>query len=281
MNIKGRLTPSRPFDWASKCCRMKLLKDEKPTIKLQEAAQSAAKTEAAPPSERNYRITLFQLGLIWVGIAFAVLTYFVRKAEYFPIDLKITQALQTINYPVFSKLMSAISWPGFPPQTIIITLLIAGLFYFFGFHWESMMSVIAAVFVMGINTLVKVAIQRLRPDANLVNVVAALDSFSFPSGHVMFYTGFFGFIWFLAYSLLKKSGFRLLILIILGILNLFVGISRIYLGQHWASDVVGAYLLGTLTLAVNIQIYRWGKHRFFTHQPVVPEEESLYENDCA
>jgi undecaprenyl-diphosphatase len=258
---------------------MQNLKDKKPAVKLQEAAQTAAKAEAAPPSERNYRITLFQLGLIWVGIAFAVLTYFVRKAEYFPLDLQITRALQTLNEPVFSKPMSAISWPGFPPQTIIITLLIAGLFYFFGFHWESMMSVIAAVFVMGVNTLVKVAIQRLRPDADLVNVVAALDSFSFPSGHVMFYTGFFGFLWFLVYSLFKKSGLRVLILLILGTLILFVGISRVYLGQHWASDVVGAYLLGILTLAFNIQVYRWGKHRFFTHQPVVAEEESLDEND--
>jgi undecaprenyl-diphosphatase len=51
-----------------------------------------------------------------------------------------------------------------------------------------------------------------------------------------------------------------------------IGMSRIYLGQHWASDVLGAYLLGTLTLVVNIWFYRWGKKRFFVRQPVAPEK---------
>jgi hypothetical protein len=51
-------------------------------------------------------------------------------------------------------------------------------------------------------------------------------------------------------------------------LIILIGISRIYLGQHWASDVLGAYLLGSLTLVAIIQLYRWGKTRFFVRQPV-------------
>jgi undecaprenyl-diphosphatase len=53
-----------------------------------------------------------------------------------------------------------------------------------------------------------------------------------------------------------------------------IGPSRIYLGQHWASDVLGAYLLGTLTLVANIAFYRWGKSRFFVakKQPVKTTE---------
>jgi undecaprenyl-diphosphatase len=102
----------------------------------------------------------------------------------------------------------------------------------------------------------------------MVNVLAIVNSYSFPSGHVMFYLGFFGFIWFLAFSLMKPSMKRGFLLVFFGGLAILIGASRIYVGEHWASDVVGAYLLGTLTLAVIIQFYRWGKTRFFIFQPV-------------
>jgi len=62
--------------------------------------------------------------------------------------------------------------------------------------------------------------------------------------------------------------FQLVLLVIFGSLVLTIGASRIYLGEHWASDVVGAYLLGSLVLIGVIQFYHWGKTRFFIHQPV-------------
>jgi undecaprenyl-diphosphatase len=120
--------------------------------------------------------------------------------------------------------------------------------------------------------MVKEYIQRPRPGIDVVEVFHILDSYSFPSGHVMFYAGFYGFLWFLAYTLLKRSWFRTLLLILLGTLIALVGISRIYLGQHWASDVLGAYLLGSLCLVLTIELYRWGKTRFFVRQPAAPEK---------
>jgi undecaprenyl-diphosphatase len=91
----------------------------------------------------------------------------------------------------------------------------------------------------------------------------------------MFYVGFFGFMWFLVYTLYKRSWRRTALLILLSVFIAFVGASRIYLGQHWPSDVLGAYLLGTLTLAAVIWFYRWGKKRFFVRQPVAPEKPKV------
>jgi undecaprenyl-diphosphatase len=168
--------------------------------------------------------------------------------------------------------MKAVSWPGFSPQSVIITGLTILLIYGLGLHWEALMALVAAVFSTAIDVLVKDLVQRARPTSSVVNVIATLNSYSFPSGHVMFYTGFFGFIVFLVFSLLKPSLKRTFLLAFLGLLIALIGISRIYEGQHWASDVLGAYLLGSLTLVGIIQFYRWGKPRFFVHQPVATAE---------
>jgi len=72
--------------------------------------------------------------------------------------------------------------------------------------------------------------------------------------------------------MLKPSLKRSLLLALLGGLVVLIGVSRIYLGEHWASDVLGSYLLGSLTLVDTLQLYLWGKTRFFVHQPVAADK---------
>lgn len=243
-------------------------KDEKPVKEIKKGVEQAARAESAPAPVRRYRAILFQGVLIMIAGAFGVLTFLVKTMPSFAIDLQITKAIQTINFPFFAAFMSMVSWPGFGPQASIITALTILLIYALGLHWEAVMALFAAVFSTGVNVLVKDLIQRPRPLAGLVNVIDTLNSYSFPSGHVMFYLGFLGFIGFLVFSLMKPSIKRSFFLILIGVPVVLVGISRIYMGEHWASDVLGSYLLGSLTLVATIQFYRWGKTRFFVHQPV-------------
>ena len=240
--------------------------DKIPVEKIKEMAHQSARAASAPAPARRYRATLFQAALVLVASAFAALTFLVKTMPSFAIDLQITKAIQLINFPFFASFMSLVSWPGSGPQLIVITALIILLIYSFGLHWESVMALMAASFSTGINLIVKDLIRRPRPASNLVNVFSKLTDYSFPSGHVMFYIGFYGFIGFLAFSLLKASLKRSLLLVLFCGLVVLIGASRIYLGQHWASDVLGAYLLGSLTLEAYIQIYLWGKTRFFVHQ---------------
>jgi undecaprenyl-diphosphatase len=88
---------------------------------------------------------------------------------------------------------------------------------------------------------------------------------------VLFFTTFFGFMLFLAYTLLKPAWWRTVLLILLVGMIALIGPSRIYVGQHWASDVIAAYLLGSVWLALSVVIYRRGKARFFVNQPVARE----------
>lgn len=245
--------------------------NEKPVEKIKEDVHQAARAESAPAPVRRYRAVLFQGTLVLIACAFGALTFLVKTMPSFAIDLQITRAIQLFNIPGFAPLMNVVSWAGFAPQVVIITALIIMLIYALGLHWEAVMALIAAGLSTGVNLLVKDLVQRPRPGAGMVNVIAILNSYSFPSGHVMYYLGFLGFIGFLVFSLLKPSLKRSLLLVLIGIPVLLIGISRIYLGEHWASDVLGSYLLGTLTLVATVQLYRWGKTRFFVHQPVAAE----------
>jgi membrane-associated phospholipid phosphatase len=244
----------------------------KPVEKAKNAAQQATQAETASAGVRRQRTALFMFSLAAAIGAFGMLTFLVKTMPSLPIDVEITRALQSIHSPLFSAAMRAVSWPGYPPQSVLFTVLIALLIYSFGLQWEAWATLAASALSGIVNELAKVLIQRPRPTADLVQVFAALDSYSFPSGHVMYYLVFFGFLWFLTFTLLKPSVKRTILMVLFGLPVLLVGISRIYLGEHWPSDVLGAYLLGSLTLAASIQFYRWGKKRFFVHQPVAPHE---------
>ena len=246
--------------------------DKKPVEKAKDAAQQAAKKETTSPPKREYRTFLFQVSLLAAIAAFGVLTVMVKTTPLWTLDIQITRVLQSIHSPVFAALMNWISWPGFSPQSYITAALIVLTIYLFGLHWEAVTAFVAALLPPLINVLVKGLIRRPRPTVDLVQVLKILDSYSFPSGHVMFYVGFYGFIWFLVYTLLKRSPLRTFLLIFFGALIALVGISRIYLGQHWPSDVLAAYLLGGIVLVGIVQFYRWGKKRFFVRQPVAAEK---------
>ena len=222
---------------------------------------SNAETKTSPATQW-YRRALFRGGLLLAISIFALLTFLVETTPSLPIDLQITRAIQTIDSPIFAVLMRLISWPGFLPQSVLIILLIAFTFYMYRLRWESGLSLLTALISGVTNQSVKYMIQRPRPASDLVDVFERLASYSFPSGHVMFYVTFFGFVWYVIYTVLNRSVQRSLLLTFFGALIILVGVSRIYLGQHWASDVLGAYLLGSLILVGIIVFHQWGKTRF-------------------
>jgi undecaprenyl-diphosphatase len=87
-------------------------------------------------------------------------------------------------------------------------------------------------------------------------VAAPLGGSSFPSGHVLTYVGTYGFLAYLAYSLLRPVPVRRVAVGGLVGLIALVGPSRIYQGHHWATDVLASYLLGMSYVALVAAVYR-------------------------
>jgi membrane-associated phospholipid phosphatase len=195
------------------------------------------------------------------AIGFVLLAFFANKIAYFPIDLWITRWVQAFHPGWFVTFMVMVSWPGYLPQAFVILIVLVSLLYFSGFRLEAITGCAAAIGQAVLDSAIKLFIHRPRPEATLVHVMQILHSYSFPSGHVVFYTVLGGFLTFIIYARLKASKLRSGLLLLFGSLVGLVGISRIYLGEHWASDVLGGYLLGSLCLLAAIQIYRWREVR--------------------
>jgi undecaprenyl-diphosphatase len=237
-----------------------------------EIVKVKAAEQVSPRPVRRWRARVFQIYLVVATAAFGILVVLASAFNYFAVDLSVTRFVQRINAAWFASFMEWVSFLGYAPQIYVLVVAILVLLFLIGLRWESGVAFMAAAGAGGLGQLVKIVVHRPRPGANLVNVLQQLNSYSFPSGHVLAYTAFFGFLFFLGYTLLKPSFVRAVLLAILGILVALIGISRIYVGDHWASDAIGAYLLGSLWLALCVSIYRWGKTRIFVRQPLAPDE---------
>jgi undecaprenyl-diphosphatase len=176
----------------------------------------------------------------------------------------ITRILQRPNAKIYDALMHAVSELGWRWISVGTRASLSTLMWAAGFRMES-----AFTFSTWSGDLMTIAIKtrvlRPRPTRDLVRVVSELQEASFPSGHVVHYVTFYGFLFYLVFTHLKQRWFRTALLTLLAGIILLVGPSRIYMGHHWPSDVGGAYLVGTLWLGVIIIAYLETKANYTLH----------------
>jgi membrane-associated phospholipid phosphatase len=191
-------------------------------------------------------------GLLLVG-----LTVLAEQSGPNAVDLTATLWLQQFNAPWFATLMYVVSWPGFPPQSWVMPFVVAVPFALRSL-WVEALWLLGTQFASLIDVVLKQLVNRPRPSHDLVGVLAPLSDPSFPSGHVVQYTALFGCAFFLVYVLAERSVIRTILLVLLAVPVVLVGPSRLYLGQHWLSDVLGGYAVAVLFLVPYCWAYaRW------------------------
>ncbi|HSJ39326.1 MAG TPA: phosphatase PAP2 family protein [Planococcus sp. (in: firmicutes)] len=121
-------------------------------------------------------------------------------------------------------------------------------------RWSALFFIIAVGGGGLLTTLLKHFYGRERPSIN-----EAIDAigFSFPSGHSMGSLIFYGFIIFLIVRGPQKEWIKWTVSIGLAVLVVLIGISRIYLGAHYPSDVVAGYIAGTIWLLLCLTALEW------------------------
>ena len=153
------------------------------------------------------------------------------------------------NNVIFTNIFKAISFICSPKFMIVLNVLLF-IFIIVKKKYKLFIIVLSSISSVIINNLVKIIVRRERPD--YLRMVME-KSYTFPSGHAMISVLFFGSIIYLVnkYNLKYKK----LITFSLSTFVLLVGISRIYLGVHYLTDVVGGYLLGFIVLFLIIHLF--------------------------
>jgi membrane-associated phospholipid phosphatase len=174
----------------------------------------------------------------------------------FPFDLKVTHEMQEEDNPVFASVMAAVSSLGDGWIPVILVGSVTALCVLRKKYLEAVF-VVATLSSVLLAAVLKVLVGRPRPPSfslNPTDFFPAFNQYSYPSGHVLFFVVFFGFLAFLAW--MHLSGWlRVISIAVCSALIVLIAPSRIYLGAHWASDVIGSYLIGTFWLIILVLLY--------------------------
>ncbi len=208
--------------------------------------------------DRRTETVIFLLVACGIGLSVAAHVF-----AMFPFDLRVSHELQEIRSPVFSTAMRSVSALGTPLYGAFLIGSIT-LVFLVRRMWIEAAFVLATTSSVFLAAVLKVLVGRPRPplySLNPADLFLAVDRYSFPSGHVLFFVVFFGFVGYLGWS--RLSGWlRSCVVGICGVLIMLIAPSRIYLGAHWASDVIGSYIIGMLLLFILVVLYRHAVQRY-------------------
>ncbi|OGY26708.1 MAG: hypothetical protein A2Z11_04295 [Candidatus Woykebacteria bacterium RBG_16_43_9] len=199
------------------------------------------------------QVATIVFGVLVIG--FFILTYFVSTGRTDVFDSSGIEKMQALSSPALTWFMIFVSSfsDGFFPVVFFFAFALALLIK--GYKKEAYFSFIIWIGPL-LSWILKMIIARMRPEDFLVQGYSLPTDHSYPSGHVVFYTVFFGLVAFYALTLpnLRELGRKFLLTISVALIIL-VGFSRIYLGVHWPTDVIGGYLLGFSVLGILTLLY--------------------------
>ncbi|MFN3403606.1 MAG: phosphatase PAP2 family protein [Cytophagaceae bacterium] len=193
--------------------------------------------------------------MLFVGAFFTFL--FVSReifiAQDHEFDLKAFEFLERVQSPGMTTFMESITFLA-TLEFIIVAGTITFLYFFFvkKHPWYGVKVPAVAFGSASLNVFLKYFFNRPRPDLPLIEAFGL----SFPSGHAMVSFAFYGLLIFIIHKEVKSFGLRFILISALALLIILIGISRIYLRVHFATDVIAGFALGAIWLIITIGVLR-------------------------
>ena len=185
----------------------------------------------------------------WIILFFLLIITLMIVEDVFEDEI---MKLDTIGYNLISNIIN----PSITPIAIVITsiggaIVIAALaidvLILVKNRKISFSIILNLVIATILNIILKNIVQRPRPDEYRL---ITETGYSFPSGHSMVSMAFYGYFIYLTFKYLKNKKLKVLLIIFLSILIILIGITRIYLGVHYTSDVIAGFLISICYLII-------------------------------
>lgn len=182
----------------------------------------------------------------------------VATGNILALDTKIWNFMEKIRTPLLTNIL--LFFTNFGSTTYIVIICILLLLFFK--YKKSLINLYGVLITSTvINNVIKIIYRRPRPSWMGSFVDKFESTFSFPSGHSMAAMTLYGFLIYMIYKSNMSKTFKILLISLLSILILSIGVSRIYIGVHYFSDVITGFLCSIIIIYLYLKITK--KHNLF------------------
>ena len=192
---------------------------------------------------KNYKwIICFICLILFLALAEDVFNNEIMNGDVIGYKIISTYLIRDSLTPIFK----IITWFGSATCLILLTII---LFTTIKNKKVGLLISTNLIIITILNQALKIIVQRPRPtEYRIINEAG----YSFPSGHSMVSMAFYGFLIYLIYKNIKNKYLKISLIVILSLLIVMIGISRIYLGVHYTSDVCAGFLVSLSYLIIYI-----------------------------
>jgi undecaprenyl-diphosphatase len=203
--------------------------------------------------------------LVGFGVALVTTSGLVKlhdeilKASFEQRDQAIQSWVHGFSRPMLTEVMSGLSWIGSPFVLTPAVALAAGLMWWGGLKDDAVLVAAAALGGVALDEVMKLHFKRSRPELPWAFVHE--HSFSFPSGHSVLAMVMYGVIVYKTQDKLRSKWAKAALMAGAFLMVVGIGVSRVYLGAHYPSDVAGGYFVGAawLTAVIGSDLWVEGK----------------------
>lgn len=179
----------------------------------------------------------------------------ILKASFEQHDQAIQNWVHGFAAPRLTMAMQTLSWIGSPYAVTPFVVLTAGWFWWRRYKDDAVLVAAAALGGVALDAVMKAHFKRMRPDVPWA--VVHEHSFSFPSGHSVMAMVMYGIIVYKTQDKLISYWAKAALMTAAFLMVVGIGVSRVYLGAHYPSDVAGGYFVGAVWLAAVIGSDLW------------------------
>ncbi|MGG4267250.1 phosphatase PAP2 family protein [Peribacillus simplex] len=187
-------------------------------------------------------------------IGFSFIAFTISANEYLKFDEDVISFVQGMESPLLTNIMKFFTYIGSTSVLIILSLFI--LFFLYKVLKHRLELILFSAVMIGspvLNLMVKLFFQRARPD---LHRLIDISGYSFPSGHAMNAFSLYSILTFLLWRHITAKWARVLLILFSMTMILSIGISRIYLGVHYPSDIIAGYLASGFWITISIWFFQ-------------------------